>query len=131
MAASVIEADTPLWLHNKLGNDDQWSSGGIASFLNGDVLRNIQECFVGLEAKVRLKLLLSFLEIPRRNLQSLSDDLQIIVNFGIEDEDDWVKMIANILKDYAYSGGVSSDLGQISDIFLQTVNEIGIQGQWQ
>jgi len=65
--ANVRDSDTSLWLHNKLGtSNDSWINGSICSQLNKEVLRNIKECFPDLQTQVKLKLLLSFLHIPRR-----------------------------------------------------------------
>lgn len=59
--------DIALWLHNKLGtSNDSWTSGSICSQLNKDVLRSIKDCFPDLQTPVKLKLLLSFFHIPRR-----------------------------------------------------------------
>lgn len=44
----------------------------IISQLNGDVLRNIKDCFDNLQSQVKLKLLLSFLHISRRNVDEVS-----------------------------------------------------------
>lgn len=72
MTSNLNKSDTSLWLHNKLGNtNDLWSGGSICSQLNADVLKNIVECFVDLQSLVKLKLLLSFLHIPRRNVEQV------------------------------------------------------------
>lgn len=71
--ANVRDSDTSLWLHNKLGiSNDSWTSGSICSQLNAEVLRNIKECFLDLQVQVKLKLLLSFFHIPRRNVEEVS-----------------------------------------------------------
>lgn len=67
--ANLMFSDTSLWLHNKLGySNDSWISGSICSQLNKEVLRNIKECFADLQTQVKLKLLLSFFQIPRRSV---------------------------------------------------------------
>lgn len=67
--ASVRDSDISLWLHNKLGTtNDTWISGSICTQLTSDVLRNIKDCFPDLQTQVKLKLLLSFFHIPRRNI---------------------------------------------------------------
>lgn len=71
--ANVRENDTSLWLHNKLGNSNElWSNGSICSQLNVEVLKNIRDCFTELQSLVKLKLLLSFLHIQRRNVEEVS-----------------------------------------------------------
>lgn len=71
--AAARDSDIALWLHNKLGtSSDTWSEGSICSQLNIDVLRNIKECFMELQTQVKLKLLLSFFHIPKRNVEEVS-----------------------------------------------------------
>ena len=48
-------------------------NSSIISQLNVGVLRNIKMCFVDLQGNVKLKLLLSFLHISRRNLDEVID----------------------------------------------------------
>lgn len=70
--ANVRDSDTSLWLHNKLGtSNDSWTGGSICSQLNAEVLRNIKDCFPDLQTQVKLKLLLSFFHIPRRNVDEV------------------------------------------------------------
>lgn len=71
--ATVRDSDISLWLHNKLGtSNDSWTGGSICSQLNSEVLRNIKDCFPDLQTQVKLKLLLSFFHIPRRNVEEVS-----------------------------------------------------------
>lgn len=80
--ANVRDSDTSLWLHNKLGtSNDSWTGGSICSQLNSEVLRNIKECFPDLQTQVKLKLLLSFFQIPHKNIQEVSIRLRIL-NFN-------------------------------------------------
>jgi len=69
--SNVRDSDTSLWLHNKLGSNESWSGGSISSQLNPEVLRNIKDCFMDLQTQVKLKLLLSFFHIPRRNIDEV------------------------------------------------------------
>lgn len=74
--ANVRDSDTSLWLHNKLGtSNDSWINGSICSQLNKEVLRNIKDCFPDLQTQVKLKLLLSFLHIPRRLVEEVKKNL--------------------------------------------------------
>ena len=73
--ANVRDSDTSLWLHNKLGtSNDSWTGSSICSQLNTEVLRNIKDCFPDLQTQVKLKLLLSFFHIPRRNVEEVSSN---------------------------------------------------------
>ena len=68
------KTDTSLWLHNKLGNvNDLWSAGSICSQLNSEKIKHIRDCFTDLQPLVKLKLLISFLHIPRRNVDEVGD----------------------------------------------------------
>lgn len=70
--ANVRDSDTSLWLHNKLGtSNDSWTTGSICTQLNAEVLKNIKDCFPDLQTQVKLKLLLSFFHIPRRNVEEV------------------------------------------------------------
>ena len=67
------ENDTALWLHNKLGStDDLWSGRSISSQLTKEKLHDVKGCFRSLQAHVKVKLLLSFLHIVRRNVAEVS-----------------------------------------------------------
>ena len=66
------ESDAALWLHNKLGStDDLWSGKSICSQLTQDRLLAIQDCFINLQPHVKVKLLLSFLHLPKRSLEEV------------------------------------------------------------
>ena len=68
----MAAGDTAIWLHNKLGStNDLWSGKSICSQLTREKLINIQDCFHTLLPHVKVKLLLSFLHIPKRNLEQV------------------------------------------------------------
>ena len=70
------EGDTALWLHNKLGStDDLWSGASICSQLSRDKLLSIHDCFHNLQPYVKVKLMLSFLHLPKRSLEEVSGKL--------------------------------------------------------
>ncbi|KAK2709854.1 negative elongation factor A-like isoform X1 [Artemia franciscana] len=109
--ANVRVSDTSLWLHNKLGtNNDTWSIGAIYSQLNQEVLRNIKECFVDLQPQVKLKLLLSFLEIPRRSLEEWRLELEEILEIAQEDGEPWVAVLAETLKTVPSTGSLNESI---------------------
>lgn len=87
--ANVRDSDTSLWLHNKLGtSNDSWTGSSICSQLNAEVLRNIKDCFPDLQTQVKLKLLLSFFHIPRRNVEEVSafiypDTFVLLMNIAL------------------------------------------------
>jgi len=67
------DADAAVWLHNKLGStDDLWSGSSICSHMTRDRLLSIQECFQHLQPHVKVKLMLSFLHLPKRSIEEVS-----------------------------------------------------------
>ena len=78
VSMAVREGDVALWLHNKLGStDDLWSGSSICSQLTREKLLLIQDCFHNLQPHVKVKLLLSFLHIPKRNVEEVgSNDME-------------------------------------------------------
>ncbi|XP_043663504.1 negative elongation factor A isoform X2 [Vespula pensylvanica] len=86
--ANVRDSDTSLWLHNKLGtSNDSWTGSSICSQLNAEVLRNIKDCFPDLQTQVKLKLLLSFFHIPRRNVEEWRVELEEIIEVASLDNE--------------------------------------------
>ncbi|KAG7162941.1 Negative elongation factor A-like [Homarus americanus] len=106
--AAARDSDISLWLHNKLGTSaDTWSEGSICAQLNVEVLRNIKECFVELQTQVKLKLLLSFFHIPKRNWRS---ELEEILEVAVVDSEPWVAMLAEIMRTCPSSGNLNLDI---------------------
>ncbi|XP_050293392.1 negative elongation factor A [Anthonomus grandis grandis] len=126
--ANVRDSDTSLWLHNKLGtSNDSWTGGSICSQLNVEVLRNIKECFPDLQTQVKLKLLLSFFHIPRRNLEEWKSELEQILDVALQDSELWVGMIADALKTYPSSGSLNIDITdaeEVRQIFSDLINDL-------
>lgn len=122
--ATVRKVDTALWLHNKLYSDDPWSGSSLRSLLTTDVLRNIPECFHRLETQVKVKLLTAFLHIPRRVLDDTSVELGEILEIGSQDEDEWVRVLCEILKYYPSTGMLNIHLEEASPVFGEVSREI-------
>ncbi|CAH0555545.1 unnamed protein product [Brassicogethes aeneus] len=126
--ANVRDSDTSLWLHNKLGiSNDSWTGGSICSQLNAEVLRNIKDCFPDLQTQVKLKLLLSFFHIPRRNLEEWKSELEQILDVAMADSELWVCMLADTLRTYPSTGSLNteiSDLDEVRPIFTDLVNDL-------
>ncbi|XP_017770868.1 PREDICTED: negative elongation factor A-like, partial [Nicrophorus vespilloides] len=126
--ANMRDSDTSLWLHNKLGtSNDSWTGGSICSQLNAEVLRNIKDCFPDLQTQVKLKLLLSFFHIPRRNIDEWRCELEQIVDVAVSDSDLWVSMLAEALKTFPATGSLNTeiaDLDEVRPIFTNLVNDL-------
>ncbi|XP_069182360.1 negative elongation factor A [Procambarus clarkii] len=109
--AAARDSDISLWLHNKLGTSaDTWSEGSICAQLNVEVLRNIKECFVELQTQVKLKLLLSFFHIPKRNVEEWRSELEEILEVAVVDSEPWVAMLAEIMRTCPSSGNLNLDI---------------------
>uniref|UniRef100_T1HWI8 HDAg domain-containing protein n=1 Tax=Rhodnius prolixus TaxID=13249 RepID=T1HWI8_RHOPR len=126
--ATVRDSDISLWLHNKLGtSNDSWTSGSICSQLNNEVLRNIKDCFPDLQTQVKLKLLLSFFHIPRRNVEEWRTELEEIVEVAQVDSEQWVSMLAEMMKTLPATGSLNTAISENEQnrrIFSDLVNDL-------
>ncbi|BFY97627.1 hypothetical protein BsWGS_00667 [Bradybaena similaris] len=103
----MAAGDTALWLHNKLGStDDLWSGKSICSQLSQEKLISILDCFHALQSHVKVKLLLSFIHIPRRSIDQWQAELEEIISLGIADPDPWVSTIGEILREFPATGAL-------------------------
>ena len=63
------DEDVSFWLHNKLGSHtDLWSSFHISSTLTQEHLSSIKSILWKLDTLTKVKLLLSFIHLPKRNI---------------------------------------------------------------
>ncbi|KAH0949187.1 hypothetical protein HN011_006208 [Eciton burchellii] len=126
--ANVRDSDTSLWLHNKLGtSNDSWTGSSICSQLNAEVLRNIKDCFPDLQTQVKLKLLLSFFHIPRRNVEEWRMELEEIIEVACLDSELWVSMLSEAMKTFPSTGSLNTnitDLDEHRPIFGELVNDL-------
>ena len=91
-------------------SNDSWISGSIVAQLSSELLVKIQHCFQDLQPQVKLKLLLSFFHIPRRNLEQWRRELENILTVAKDDSEPWVCMLAEIMKTYPASGQLCSEV---------------------
>ncbi|XP_063389185.1 negative elongation factor A [Cydia fagiglandana] len=126
--ANVRDSDTSLWLHNKLGtSNDSWTTGSICTQLNAEVLKNIKDCFPDLQTQVKLKLLLSFFHIPRRNVEEWRNELEEIIEVAAVDSDLWVAMLAEVLKTFPSQGTLNTEIAEFDEtrpIFSDMIGEL-------
>ncbi|KAH0558135.1 negative elongation factor A-like [Cotesia glomerata] len=126
--ANVRDSDTSLWLHNKLGiSNDSWTGSSICSQLNAEVLRNIKDCFAELQTQVKLKLLLSFFHIPRRNVEEWRNELEEVIEIASVDSDLWVSMLSEAMKTLPATGSLNTDISDLDEqrpIFSELVNDL-------
>ncbi|KAH9407705.1 hypothetical protein TYRP_012527 [Tyrophagus putrescentiae] len=127
LSSASQTGDIALWLTNKLGTttNDLWSdNSSIISQLNKEILRQIKDCFSELQNNVKLKLLLTFLHISRRNLEEWSGELEKILESAMDDNDPWVSVIGEMLRNYPRHGTINFDFQSNTSTFLDLVNEI-------
>ncbi|XP_076436250.1 negative elongation factor A-like [Babylonia areolata] len=131
----MAAGDTAHWLQNKLGlTDDLWSGRTICAQLSADRLQSIRECFPTLFPHVKVKLLLSFLHLPRRNIEQWQDELKAIIKLALSDgpmkeggksiEDSWVTMVGKILRHFPETGALNLDLEEESDYFKHMLESL-------
>ncbi|CAF0725514.1 unnamed protein product [Rotaria sp. Silwood1] len=100
---SSKDEDVAFWLHNKLGSHvDLWSSFSISSTLTQEHLLSIKSILWSLDTLVKVKLLLSFIHIPKRNINEWETLLKDIIELSRKDNvgDQWVAVISEIMKTF-------------------------------
>ncbi|XP_063963546.1 negative elongation factor A-like isoform X2 [Lytechinus pictus] len=124
--ATVRDSDTSLWLHNKLGdNDDLWSGiTSISTQLHQDVLRNTHDCFQTLHPTVKLKLLMAILHMPLRKVEECKEELSGILHQALTDTDEWVATVADILRSYPVSGQLNLELEDSHPFLAEALHEL-------
>jgi len=80
------------------------------SQLNPDNLVKIKHCFQDLQPQVKLKLLLSFFHISRRNLELWRTQLETILEVALRDSEPWVSMLAELMKTYPSTGQLNCEV---------------------
>ena len=66
--------------------------------------------FQDLQPQVKLKLLLSFLHIGRRNLEQWRTELEDILDVALQDSEPWVSMLADLLSSFPSSGQLNAEV---------------------
>ncbi|OWF36113.1 negative elongation factor A-like [Mizuhopecten yessoensis] len=121
----MATGDTALWLHNKLGStDDLWSGKTICAQLSQQKLQSIHQCFHALQPHVKVKLMLSFLHIHRRNVEQWRMDMEEILLMAIHDSDQWVSMVGEILRPFPSTGSLNLDLIDNNATFTEILADL-------
>ncbi|XP_033757129.1 negative elongation factor A-like [Pecten maximus] len=121
----MATGDTALWLHNKLGStDDLWSGKTICAQLSHQKLQSIHQCFHALQPHVKVKLMLSFLHIHRRNVEQWRMDMEEILLMAIHDTDQWVSMVGEILRPFPSTGSLNLDLNDNNATFTEILSDL-------
>ncbi|XP_071947922.1 negative elongation factor A-like [Antedon mediterranea] len=129
MATFKNSDSTGLWLHNKLGDEDLWSGiSGICSHLaSKEVIQNVQACFTTLTPIVKLKLLMAFLHIPRRAVLEHKEDLEDILRLALHDSDQWVCMIADLLRTFPQNGQINLKVEEEHPALAEALQELRVK----
>eukprot|EP00117_Sycon_ciliatum_P038631 scpid62159/ scgid1454/ Negative elongation factor A; Wolf-Hirschhorn syndrome candidate 2 homolog len=102
--ACVQEKDTGQWLTKKLTADSTWDAQSISAFLNQKQLENVVQCFEKLSTILKLKVMLSLLYVPARNLVEGQAHVDSLIALGRGDEDAWVRLVADIMQPLSVHG---------------------------
>lgn len=98
--------DTCRLLYNKLHSTDQWSGESIASSLTPELCANIRTCYSQLEPQVKIKLLLSTLNMPHKMVENASSELHEIFAKAENDTDEWSRVLSKMLKNFPRDGKI-------------------------
>ncbi len=88
--------DIEAWLGAKL--EDPWASEKISSFLTNEILQHAKTKFPSMETSIKLKLLHSFISLRKKSFKDMEQVIHDILALGTNDEDEWVRMISNMLR---------------------------------
>lgn len=130
-------------------------NSSIVSQLNSTILRQIKNIFGELQPNVKQKLLLAFLHISRRNLDEVftilihvysliiftrlffllpflkwKEELESILESALDDQEQWVSVIGEMLRNYPRHGTINFDFQANSSTFMELVNEIKKTGMY-
>ena len=145
------DEDVAFWLHNKLGSHaDLWSSFSISSTLTQEHLTSIKTILWKLDALVKIKLLLSLIHIPKRNIAEVSrachvsshpfvsaffqweSVLKDIIELTHQDNssDQWIAVISEIMKTFPDKSLFNLDLtDQECEGFADGIQELRKTGE--
>ena len=112
---NIFAAHVPPSLHLKMRPhvqhfiDEEDEKGGGPKILLLEItcsdIRLILDLFIqDLQPQVKLKLLLSFFHISRRNLELWRAQLETILEVALRDSEPWVSMLAELMKTFPATG---------------------------
>lgn len=87
--------DIEAWLGAKL--EDPWASEKISSFLTNEILQHAKSKFPTMDTNIKLRLLHSFISLRKKSFKDMEQDIQELLNLGAKDDDEWVRVISNML----------------------------------
>eukprot|EP00276_Gloeochaete_wittrockiana_P001685 CAMPEP_0184670388 /NCGR_PEP_ID=MMETSP0308-20130426/81960_1 /TAXON_ID=38269 /ORGANISM="Gloeochaete witrockiana, Strain SAG 46.84" /LENGTH=548 /DNA_ID=CAMNT_0027117103 /DNA_START=1052 /DNA_END=2694 /DNA_ORIENTATION=- len=87
---------------------EPWSSESIVSSLNPEALVAIQKDFALLDPAVKVQILLSMLSLRKIQFVELRTELEELIKLAASDQDEWVQVMASMLRDVPAAGGMAS-----------------------
>lgn len=72
---------------------------------------------------------MAFLHLPRRVIEEMSGEMSEIFEIGSQDEDEWVRVLSEILKYYPSTGILNVHLEHVSPVFAEVAEEIRKTGK--
>jgi hypothetical protein len=121
VSSSGIRTDVTLWLTNKL--EDPWSSEKISSSLSTEILQSVKLKFSLLESSIKIRLLFSFLSLRKKAISEMEKEIMDILQLGKEDEDEWVRVVANLLNSITLDRPIIPELHNM-DAFVKTREDL-------
>ena len=67
---------------------------------------------------------MAFLHLPRRVIEETTAEMSEIFEIGSHDEDEWVRVLSEILKYYPSTGMLNVNLDEVSPVFAEVTQEI-------
>jgi hypothetical protein len=120
--SGLPERDLNLWLHNKL--EEPWSSSKISSFITSEIMKNISEKFVTLDPLIKLRVLFSFLILRKYFLKELENDINHVISLGLNDDDEWVRVISSLLTTFTTKGTINYNELQKNENFHKMFDDV-------
>ena len=118
MALGGIPVET--WLASRFIN--AWGSDRVASQYTPELLEQIAARFSTLENSIKLKVLFSFLGVRKMQLKTCESGMRAILQRASTDEDEWVRLLSEILGAFPDSQTLRIDL--VNQNYQQLIKDI-------
>jgi hypothetical protein len=120
--SGLPERDLSLWLHNKL--EEPWSCSKISSFITSEIMKSISEKFDTLDPLIKIRVLFSFIILRKYVLKELENDINHIIKLGLNDDDEWVRIISSLLSTFTSKGTVAYSEIQKNESFHKMFDDV-------
>jgi len=110
-------------------DDAPWSSLELSSVLNENSLTEMKQRFNSLYTSAKLRILFSFLELPRRMAVELKDGIAEIVRLAREDDDEWVRVTGDALDNFVDKQSLNLELEQGHKAFQVALEQLRLRSE--